>query len=314
MRRKNYQLENRDYKFRAFTLVELLVVITIIGILISLLLPAVQSAREAARRLQCSDNLKQIGLACLNHEQAHGFFPTGGWCANYQGFVAGDPDLGYDDLQPGNWLYNILPFMEQQALHDLGAGKTAEEKKPLFTQREQTPLAAAVCPSRRQPATHPVYAGRTWTNCTEFTIAAKGDYAGNAGDNPCPEDTNTNTGIFFHRSTTRVAAVSDGLSNTYLVGEKSLNPDYYGTGQSGGDDDTLFEGTNCDSLRSTLYLPVVDQTGSDSCYMFGSAHAAGFNMAMGDGSVRSISYSIENTAHRYLGNRKDGVALDSSKF
>ncbi len=298
-----------------FTLVELLVVITIIGILISLLLPAVQSAREAARRLQCSNNLKQIGLACLNHEQAHGFFPTAGWFASYQGFVAGDPDLGVGTEQPGNWLFNILPFMEQQALHDLGAGLTAAEKKPLFAKREQTPLAAVICPSRRQPGTHPVYSGRSWTNCDPLTSGAKIDYAANSGDCTSPgESADPTTGVFYHQSKTRVASITDGLSNTYLIGEKSLSPDYYQTGQSGGDDDTLTEGANCDNLRSTLYLPVADQPGSDACFMFGSAHTGGFNMSLCDGSVRSISYSIEATAHQYLGNRKDGVPIDGSKY
>ena len=97
---------------QGFTLVELLVVIAIIGILIGLLLPAVQSVREAARRIQCANHLKQMGLGALNHEEAHGFFPSCGWGWAW----IGDPDRGFGETQPGGWIYNLLPFVEQDAL------------------------------------------------------------------------------------------------------------------------------------------------------------------------------------------------------
>ena len=125
-----------------FTLIELLVVITIIGILISLLLPAVQAAREAARRLQCQNNLKQLALGCLNHEQAQGFLPTGGWIWIW----AGDPDRGFTRRQCGGWVYNILPYIEQQALHDLGMGQNPTDKMAALTTIAQTPLTISLLP------------------------------------------------------------------------------------------------------------------------------------------------------------------------
>ena len=125
-----------------FTLVELLVVITIIGILIALLLPAVQAAREAARRTQCANNLKQMALACLQHEQANGFLPTGGWGASW----VGDPDRGYSRKQPGGWHFNILSYMGLDNLHDLGLN---QNRAGLLAMVE-TPVSTFICPTRRE--------------------------------------------------------------------------------------------------------------------------------------------------------------------
>ncbi len=151
-----------DPKSTAFTLVELLVVITIIGILIALLLPAVQAAREAARQAQCANHLKQIGLACLEHEQINGVLPTGGW----GNWWVGDPDRGFGSRQPGGWAFSILPYMEQQALHDLGAGMTGAARQAAITQREATPIEAWSCPTRRPPGIYPQTPVITYYNVT----------------------------------------------------------------------------------------------------------------------------------------------------
>ncbi|HEX6960808.1 MAG TPA: DUF1559 domain-containing protein, partial [Lacipirellula sp.] len=133
-----------------FTLVELLVVIAIIGVLVALLLPAVQAAREAARRSQCSNQLRQIALAWQLHHDAHQFFPSAGW-----GYAwTGDPDRGFGASQPGSWAYSCLPFMEQAALHQMGSGATGAAKHDLLADAAQIPVATFYCPSRRAPAAY----------------------------------------------------------------------------------------------------------------------------------------------------------------
>jgi prepilin-type N-terminal cleavage/methylation domain-containing protein len=136
---------NREF---GFTLVELLVVITIIAILIALLLPAVQAAREAARKLQYQNNLKQIGLAALDHEHVQGYFPTGGWGCHW----VGDPDRGFGKDQPAELFYNILPFAELQQLYDMGKGGNNRVQGAV---RAATPVGLFICPTRRRLTTFP---------------------------------------------------------------------------------------------------------------------------------------------------------------
>ena len=318
-----------------FTLVELLVVITIIGILISLLLPAVQAAREAARRIQCANHLKQIGLAALNHEQAHGFLPSCGWGWAW----VGDPDRGFGDTQPGGWVYNILPFMEQEALHQLGAGKLESEKRADAGTVCMTPIAAFNCPTRRRAKAFACY---TYGNTTYHAVnadnvpgLARSDYAANGGpvihtfhgpssatdgENPYwsgwPSWMRTERGVSYLRSEVTMGEVKDGASNTYFAGEKYLIPDHYETGVDGADNTSMYQGQDWDVQRWTQvgYPPHQDRPGVADWRAFGSAHSSGFQAVLCDGSVQMISYSIDEQVHRRLGDRRDGEPIDASQM
>ena len=270
----------------AFTLVELLVVITIIGVLVGLLLPAVQSAREAARRLQCVNHLKQISLATLTHEQAIKHLPTGGW-----GFAwTGDATRGNDWRQPGGWIYNILPYMELQSLHDLGIDLSSRARPTANGQRLAMPMNAMYCPSRRRATTYPWSRGPT-ANAGTPTMVGRNDYAMNAGDQggimhdpqwslfdssnteAGPSKTSSvedapgqmsdearttfgnaagkSTGVIYLGSMVKLRDIPDGTSNTYLVGEKYLTPELYVSGIDSGDNEAALCGINEDTVRWT---------------------------------------------------------------
>ena len=171
--------EPSAYESAGFSLVELLVVISVIGVLIAMLLPAVQAAREAARQIECGNNVKQLALASLSHELAQGFFPTGGWDENW----LGNPDQGFGKAQPGGWVYNILPFIEQQALHDLGATGSSITIQDANAQRLTTPIPGLICPSRRPAILYRMAFSFQFRLTTGFiTPVARNDYAMNAGD------------------------------------------------------------------------------------------------------------------------------------
>lgn len=148
-------LPNKSTRSRGFTLVELLVVIAIIGILVALLLPAVQAAREAARRTQCKSNLKNMGLALQNHHDVQQFFPTGGWGYRWMP----DPDGGYGESQPGSWFYSLLEYIEEGNIRDIGVGLQGNDKIEAMRQLLVQPVTILNCPSRRQARPYPFGSG-----------------------------------------------------------------------------------------------------------------------------------------------------------
>ena len=279
----------RNRKFQGFTLVELLVVITIIGILIALLLPAVQAAREAAGGIQCQNNLKQISLACLDHEHHQKYYPSGGW----HWFWAGDPLRGFGRNQPGGWAYSILMYMEQEPLWNLpndgdSINITTLQRTNTDTMLK-TPLAAFNCPTRRPLMLVPEQSGGCQYNSNQPALGFRSDYAANAGDSYYGEiglsisdyrqaatyawpSNKVYTGVSYYRSEVKTADIIDGTSHTYLVGEKNVWADNYFTGKDDGDNNYLYAGFDKDIARwgNTDCLPYQDIPGAEACVNFGS--------------------------------------------
>ena len=203
---------NKDSRFKnGFTLVELLVVIAIIGILIGMLLPAVQSVREAARRTRCQNNLRQLGLACLNYDSARQHLPPG----------VTDDDSNLIDANHAGFVF-LLPFIEQANLFDQ-FDLTTDWKSPI-----NAPLATEVIPGLHCPSNAESEVGENETGA--FAGAAT-DYAFSKGSTAyLSASAETQNGMFDVNSDRKLAAVTDGLSNTMMLGEAASNPNLEAAG------------------------------------------------------------------------------------
>jgi prepilin-type N-terminal cleavage/methylation domain-containing protein/prepilin-type processing-associated H-X9-DG protein len=281
-----------------FTLIELLVVITIIGVLVGLLLPAVQGSREAGRRAQCQNNLKQFGLAFQNHHDQFGGFPTGGWDWFYPPtYTNGSPAIGAP--QQAGWGFQVLPYLEQTNVWSGGAGQNDQERVLVAI---GTPLSVFFCPTRRSPQTLQYSDPEYLSGAT--TTQALCDYAASNFDG---------TGVVKRYDWNRIADILDGTSNTLVVAEKRLNLSRLGQVQD--DDDIGYtSGWDQDTVRSTEQPPAPDYPGGPDSeatgqIRFGSSHPGGINALMADGSVRFIKYSVDPRTFKLLGNKADGMII-----
>lgn len=281
----------RHKNHKAFTLVELLVVIAIIGILIALLLPAVQAAREAARRCSCVNNLSQVILAVQNYNMAHSVYPPG--TINPEGPIANEAQGYHHD-----WVSQTLPYMEELSTFrhiDFSVGVYDESNATV----RKVPLQLLLCPS--SPASRS-------SDAAAFTT-----YAGCQGPAETPIDED-NQGVFFLNKAVAYKDVSDGSAHTIFIGEKVID-----------EADTLgwMSGTRA-TIRNAGTLINAEETGRNRGVVaqepkpnrdkfhvggFSSFHPGGANFALGDGSVHFLSETIKPEVYAQLANRADGELM-----
>ncbi len=319
---------------RGFTLIELLVVIAIIAILVSLLLPAVQQAREAARRSQCKNQLKQLGLALHNYHETHSVFPPG----TVGNKVFSDLNLPVNRI---GWIPLLLPFLDQAALYNKvapymnGIGSVPGSSPTTWPETKTSPLTILQCPS--DPNSKKRFGMSTSGTLVDRIFSNYVVCQGSAGTRITATADATGTklnGMFFTMSKTKVRDITDGTSNTLMVGEILLTPDDPSAPYLNGGADFRGYVWNMDgpttwfaaafppnSLEPDRFhfcvqndrmnpcTKIPDIHGYTSRLHARSSHAGGVQFTLGDGSVRFISSSIDSELFKGLGSRNGGEVL-----
>jgi prepilin-type N-terminal cleavage/methylation domain-containing protein len=307
-----------------FTLIELLVVMAVIAILIALLLPAVQKVREASYRTACGNNLKQLGLACIHHHEVTGGLPPSRDLLAYPAELSEllvpnteEPD-GDEDLGP-SWAVYVLPYIEQQNAYNLwnlnyypngNSGAGTGYGIPYANQPQaavQALVKTFLCPSRRTTNTAPQYSKET-------NPGALGDYAASTGttgyDTFSFVDGSPPNGAFrlgVQGKGVRLAEITDGASNTILLGEKHVVPTAFGQPSN---DCSIYNGNNilCSTRSGGTKYPIMTSI-NDTSWIFGSYHLGFCQFVFADGSVHNIPSSIDPVTLGLLVSINDGQTI-----